>query len=304
MSAQFQKRQRVYMVTRYGAGLEKRRYGKVQKVGNRGVLVRFDDGHEMWCSRDTYPEAPTPTDGTKNTENDSGDGDSNQEDTVKTKSKQLEDLSKGTRVSFRQGSKTYEGVVHSTTANVVAVVTDNGTKWYPRRSEVSVVAPATPAEASDAARAPTVPATPSAPAASSATEGLAAPSLRDRLRVVPNPAPAPSPAPSGATSGAPSGSVAGPRPVSSTTGTMDWVGQLAAAAAGLLNEADASVQAAQAEAAKATRAYEEACLAVDKAVAAKNKAEQERAAKRQHAVEVAEKRDALLRLVQGGKAAS
>ncbi len=49
MTSKFIKGDRVGIASKYGNGLEKRRFGKVVEVGHRGVRIAFDDeGDDLW----------------------------------------------------------------------------------------------------------------------------------------------------------------------------------------------------------------------------------------------------------------
>jgi hypothetical protein len=294
---EFQKGQRVYQLVTYGAGLTKRHCGIVRKLGARGARVRFDNGEELWVGRNLYLD----TTGTTSTTTDTSEETMNKTERTQ-KTEKIDRMTSGAIVQFMWQNRMRKGTVLTANDRIVQVRLDEGGIAWPRRCTVKIVDDATAAdEAVSPAEAP------------SAASGAVTPNLT----LVPPPSAAPS-APSAPQPQAhaqsspvsPASPVAFVAPVQarSQTGTTgrsaqaDWVKELADHAARLLGNADSSVQDAQAKAARLRSVVEKATRGVEDARRLLAEAEAEFRQAEADVAEVMDKRDALLRIVRGGKA--
>lgn len=289
---EFQKGQRVYQLVTYGAGLSKRHFGVVRKLGARGARVRFESGDELWVSRGLYPD-----NNTNNNTNNNGD-DTEGTTMGKGASKTTETLVAGTRVAFRWQNKDCTGTVRTANDRMVQVQLDGGGIAWPRLEQVSLLVP--PAAGTVAPNLTLVPQpqTPAAPVVASTNTTSAVVGAVRAASAANGAAPVvqakgttatPTATPTAAPTAAPSG---------------DWVKELADHAARLLGTADASVQEAQARSARARATMEKATRGLEEARRLLAESEAEVRRSEADAAEVMEKRDALLRIVRGGKATS
>lgn len=274
--------QRVYRVIRYGAGLEKKKYGVVTKLGHRGVRVKFDDGEELFVQDSVYPVAQhggrsTSETTAANTATTATTATATTATTTGAEMKQAASDALGVGdlvVVARGGAKRY-GTVQSLNDRFVTVAMDGGKVEWPKRKEVTLVskADATRVTAAPAAPAPAVEKSPDKPAATVAPAVVTA--------SAPAPVQAQTPVAAGANGKA-----------------VDWVSSLAAHAATLLDSANSSVQSADADLVEAERLVENARREVAAAQSKLDVAVESAKKAKAHAVSVAGQRDALVSLVR------